>query len=115
LRKTGTIHVSSECEGCRKRCISQYKKAFDFGINYNNNAQPYTGRQYYTVTVRYQHQKELDIPYAYAAIVEIWNNQEEYGWVRYDPATAKSVTFGDGTHIDFIEKSLLERIKAKRQ
>jgi hypothetical protein len=47
--------------------------------------------------------------------VEIWNNQEEYGWVRYDPATAKSVTFGDGTHIDFIEKSLLERIKAKRQ
>jgi hypothetical protein len=79
------------------------------------NAQPYTGRQYYTVTVRYQHQKELDIPDDYAAIVEIWNNQEEYGWVRYDPATAKSVTFGDGTHIDFIEKSLLERIKAKRQ
>jgi len=77
------------------------------------NAQPYTGRQYYTVTVRYQHQKELNIPYDYAAIVEIWNNQEEYGWVRYDPATAKSVTFGDGTHIDFIEKSLLERIKAK--
>ena len=82
---------------------------------YNGDSRPHNGRQYYTVTVRYQHQKERGIPYDYAAIVEIWNNQENSRWARYDPATAKSVTFGDGTHIDFIEKSLLERIKAKRQ
>ena len=76
-------------------------------------AQPYLGRQYYTVTVRYQHQKERGIKEDFAAIVDVWNDMKEPKYNPYDPTTPKMITFPNGDTVDFIEKSFQKRSKER--
>ena len=76
-------------------------------------AQPYLGRQYYTVTVRYLHQKERGIQEDFAAIVDVWNDTKQPIPGPYDPTTPKMVTFPNGNTVDFIEKSFQKRSKER--